>query len=910
MAVLRAGLDAPRRGCGFALALRGEAGIGKTALLSWAREQAPDLAFVSTCGIETETHLPYAGLLQLVEPLLHLREELPPQQKSALEGALALAPPAPGDRFTVCVAFLGLLRLAARERPLLVVVDDAHWLDAASAECVAFAARRLGDVAVAMLLALRDGEPVAAGLDGLARLNLTPLEGDEAAAVVAEAVQDLAGAVLDAVVAASAGNPLALLELASSLGPAQRAGRAPLPDPLPAAGRLASVFDRRLQGLGPEGRDALALAAACDGGDVALLTKALEMFGLGPSTFHEAETAGLVVVEQGRLRFAHPLLRSAAWQATGAPKRRDIHRALSAVTEGDRRAWHLAESVTGPDHLAAEALAAAAARAVACRGYAQGSLAWQRCAELTDDRDTKARRLLRACNAAVAAGQMQRGLALLDEALALGSPISFTPRTLHTRCLLLLGAGEVGAAFELLRSLAEAAAGSVEQSLAAITTADAGMAALLLGDMREVLALGRRASVLLGGGGDALARAQVGACLAAGLIFRGETAEGREVLAGVEHDVLDIQDQELALRTHSMIIHLRTALEDYEAAHAHAHGVLETLAAISAHAASAAPLGHAADAAHRLGLWDLAESEARDAILVAEETSNRDALPRALVVRARLAAARGEHDLAQSLLDRAEGLVAGKGNLTIQSYVVIARGLLHLGAGDPAEAMRWLEQVQSLTVERAGLLHPSILPWRTDFVEACLMLGRDSEAAAAAATLEDEARASGGAAGLAMAARAAGMVAGDDFADHFERALALDEQRPMPFERARTLLAYGVRLHRAKRRAVARERLREAESIFESLGARPWRDRTAAELAAAGGRRRLAQSRIEGELTDQERRIAAALATGRTIREAATSLFLSPKTVDSHLRQVYAKLGIHSRAELALVATQRGWLER
>jgi DNA-binding NarL/FixJ family response regulator len=251
----------------------------------------------------------------------------------------------------------------------------------------------------------------------------------------------------------------------------------------------------------------------------------------------------------------------------------------------------------------------------------------------------------------------------------------------------------------------------------------------------------------------------------------------------------------------------------------------------------------------------------------------------------------------------------GHGNLTMQSYVLTALGLLEIGMGRPEQAIEWLEQVEEVALEKAGLLHSSILPWRSDLVEAYAMAGRDADAAAAADALAREAELTGSAVGAALAARSRALLSDDDsFAELFEAALALESRRPMPFERARTLLLYGARLHRARRRAEARQRLLEAERIFAELGARPWSERVAAELRAAGARRRAVASVQTGELTEQELRVAIALARGMTIREAAAALFLSPKTVDSHLRQVYAKLDIHSRARLALIATQRGWL--
>ncbi|MBI5503495.1 MAG: AAA family ATPase [Deltaproteobacteria bacterium] len=909
LAAIESRLDAIRGGSGSALVILGEAGLGKTALLCCSRARAADLRVLEVCGTETETHLPYAALLQLLEPILACRDSLPAPQTAALEGALALAPSAPGDRFTVCVATLGLLRAAAARQPLLVLVDDAQWLDAASAECVVFAARRLADTPVALIVAVRDDEGMPLGMESLASLRLAPLAPGDAHTLVSAAAADLTASVRDAVVACADGNPLALVEIASSLVPAQRSGRAPLPEPLPAAGRVAAVFDRRLRALAKPVREVLLLAAAAHGGDLAMLRRACEGAGLDERGFEEAEAAGFVHLVDGRLRFAHPLLRSAAYHGVSPPRRRAAHRALARVAEGTRRAWHLAAAATGPDEAAATALAEAAARAAARRGYAEASAAYERAATLTEDNEQRARRLLRACNSRVAAGQMENALALLDQCVALGASVSFSGRTLHTRALLLMGLGKVDTGLELLRSLADAAATTVDAASAAFVTADAAMAALLVGDLRELLVLGRRASELLAGQGDALVKAQVGACLSAGLIFRGHVADGRKVLEEVERCVLDVHDQELALRTHSIITHLRTALEDFEGAHAHAMAVLESLERISAHAARCAPLGHAADAAQRLGHWDLADKQATETIMIAEETANGDALPRALIVRARLAAARGEETSARAAIERAESLIAGHGNITMECYVATARGFLELSLGRAEQAIACLKNAEVLVVERTGLIHPTILAWRPDLVEAYVMTGRLDEAAAVADGLDVEARQFGGAAGLALSARCAGLLAVQDWDRHFQRSLEFQDTRPMPFERARTLLLYGGRLHRSRRRHEARAMLREAEEIFASLGAVPWRERASAELRAAGAKRRQPSVVRSGALTAQELRVAAAVARGSTLREVASNLFLSPKTVDSHLRQVYAKLDIHSRAKLALVAAERGWLD-
>jgi DNA-binding CsgD family transcriptional regulator len=898
-------------GAGEALVVAGEAGIGKTVLLDAARQRASVQRVLATCGVEAEANLPFAALAQLLEPLLDRIDRLPAPQAAALRGALALAPPAPGDRFAVCVAALGVLKEAARETPLLVVVDDAHWLDPASLECLAFAARRLAGQRVALLFGLRDGEHAPRGLTALAAVRPAPLADDDARRLLDAHPSRLASGVCDAVIDAARGNPLALQEIAAGLTAEERAGRTPLPEPLRSGERSAAVFERRIGALTRVARDALLVAAAAGGGKLAVVRAACEEAGIEARALEEAESAGLVRVAAGDVAFVHPLARSAAYHGADPPRRRTVHRQLAAVLTGERRAWHLAAAADGPDEEAARALQEAGAAASQRRGYVEAALAHERSAALSSDPEARGRRLLRACNGRVAAGQLEHANRLLEEAIALGTSIATDPRVLHTRSTLLIGIGEVGPGFTLLKELAEGAAQVADPVTAAFVTADTAMAALITGDCRETHDLAEQAAALLGDRGDARVRSLVLVCLAAGRAFRGEAAASREVMQEVDRLLVELDplDWLVALRTQALAMHVWVALEEYERARRQGDAVLAAVDHAAALTARANPLSHGADAAYRLAEWDLASREAAEAIALAEETGYGEALVRALAVRARLAAARGLEAEARADADRVAQLAerAGMGATAVHCRATVA--FLDVGLGRVEAAIARLESLRADVEGKHGLVHATIIPWRPDLCEAYVMSGRLEDARREALTLEREAAATALPASRALAARCRGLVARDDFAAHFEQALAYDRERPMPFERARTLLLYGSRLHRARRRAEARRSLREAEEIFAGLGATPWRERTLGELRAAGAVRRAERHRDRDALTAQEVRVAAAIARGLTNRQAGAELFLSPKTIDFHLRQIYGKLAIRSRAELARIAAQRGWLD-
>ncbi len=361
-------LAAARRGAGGALLLEGEPGIGKTALLAEAEAAATGMTVLRTAGLEAGSSLPFAALGRLLRPVLERRPQLPPVQAQALGAALGLEEGAAPEAVAVPLALLGLLGLAAAERPLLAVVDDLQWLDPASREAVLFAARRLGDRPVAMLLAARDGGELALERIGFERRPLSPLAVDDARRLLGRAAPALSVPVREAVATAAAGNPLALVELPRGLSEEQRAGRAPLQSPPRPGPLLEASFSRRLAGLEPAAREAAIVAAAMESGPLNWLLEALAENGLDPAALDAAERAGILAVREGEVELRHPLLRAATYHGAEEEERRVAHRALAATApDPAQRAWHLAAAAGEADAGIAAALEEAARQAVASR---------------------------------------------------------------------------------------------------------------------------------------------------------------------------------------------------------------------------------------------------------------------------------------------------------------------------------------------------------------------------------------------------------------------------------------------------------------------------------------------------------------------------------------------------------------
>ncbi|MBV8975620.1 MAG: AAA family ATPase, partial [Sinobacteraceae bacterium] len=403
-----------------ALLVWGEPGIGKTALLEYAVERAEGMAIVRARGVESETQVPFAGLLELLRPLLGELDRLPEPQAAALRGALGLGPAVEADRFILGAATLSVLAAAGERTPLLVLVDDLQWLDPSSAAAIVFSARRLLADAIAMILVTRTGEAEAVSAARLPRLRLEGLDRDASAALLAQhSGRAVSAEVAGRLFLATAGNPLALVELANE---APESAIDLLGIGLATETRVERAFLRRSDFLSGETRRALVVAAAVESGEMGTIQRAGQLLGIDPGALEEAERAGLIVVSDARLEFRHPLVRSAVYHAAAPAERRAVHRAIAETYVSERdldsRAYHLAAATFGPDESVAATLEQAAIRAGARGGHAAASLALERAARLTPEEDQRtARRLLAAADAAWAAGETDRTMELVDDAL-------------------------------------------------------------------------------------------------------------------------------------------------------------------------------------------------------------------------------------------------------------------------------------------------------------------------------------------------------------------------------------------------------------------------------------------------------------------------------------------------------------
>src|SRR5262245_48638751 len=892
-------LAALRRGQGSALVVRGEAGIGKTTLLDALVERAgTDTLVLRACGAESEVELAFSALTDLLQPVLSGLDELPPLQAAALSGALALGPPLPGDRLAVCVATLGLLRAAAASRPVLVVLDDVQWVDASSRECVEYAARRAGG-ALAVVLAARDPLYATATV-GLPELALAPLDDAGAAELLRERAPRLSPPVEAAITEAAAGNPLALLELPAMLTAEQRAGAAALELPLAAGGRLQHAFAGRVDTLAPSAQRALLIAAVHAEGELTVIAAACRRARTDVARLAEAEASGLVRLSAERVAFVHPLVRGTVYQGASAADRRAAHAAIAGALRDDRRVWHLAAAAIGPDEGIATKLEELGGRAEARRASASASVAFERAARLSSDTEARGRRLLAAGQAASDAGAPDRALALLEEVACEATGGEQRAVAEHLRGRMLVWRGKPAEAMRLLVEQANGAAPR-DPALAAAMLADAANGGTTTNRYLEAERYARRAVRLLDEGADANARAPVLTVLGWVLTLRGRGPEARRVLAEAERlvDGLDY------LGPHWPWLHLLLRARIPHGEFEQAQAECEALAARAREAGALAALSSAvliaADAAFRLGDWNAADDLTLEGIQLARETGQPLMAGYSLSTRARLTAARGKDEESRAAALAALVLAESLGVTTGLRFVHGALGFLHLGLDRVAEAIDEPEFAAS-SVEGSGHEEATIVPWAPDLIEAYARQGRADSASRVLATLARQAAATGSAVAGAAAARCRGLL-DDDFDAAFGEALELHDRRPMPFERARTLLAYGRRLHRARRRAEARERLRQALQGFEGLQARAWARQTEAELRSAGARRR--RARHSDELTPQEVRVAAAVRRGGTNRQIAAELFLSPKTVEFHLRRIYAKLDVHSRAQLVAALAER-----
>ena len=891
-------LEDVRAGRSRVQVLRGEAGVGKTALLEYLMANASSGCRIArVAGIESEMELAFAGLHQLCAPLMDHRGRLPPPQREALGTAFGLSVGSAADRFFVGLAVLSLLADASEQQPLICIIDDAQWLDQASAQVLAFVARRLLAESVGMVFAVRDARDDNE-FGRLPVMEVTGLNDSDARALIASLARGrLDERVLDRVIAESNGNPLALLELPNGLTEAELGGGFRVLDAGPATNVVEQSFLRRVRSLSSDTQRLLLLAAAEPVGDVTLLWRAARLVGLGLGAAATVEARGLMEVG-ARVRFRHPLARSAAYRAADVRDRRDAHRALAEVTNAadpDRRAWHLAQATVGPDEAVANELERSADRAQARGGIAAAAAFLERAADLTPDPVRRVARALAAAQAKFEAG---------------------ATRSAHE----LLAAAQIGPLDDVQRAQLARLRGHI-------------MFAHRRG--REAPALLLDAATRLAGLHPVLAREAYVEALGAE-IFVGR-AGARDAVRVAEAARAAPRESEPRRSTDLLLDGLATRFIDgYAAAVEPLRRALRSFRDQAARstdgsvrwlwtACPVAPEPLAAD------LWDDESwlELAAHAVRLARESGALATLPIALSYRAAVHVHAGEFAAASALLDEADGITEATGNAPLR-YTSLA---LAAWRGEENAAVRLIDDGAREAAARgegralglagyatavlynglcryeaalAGAQHAceyddlGFFGWSLiELVEAAARSGARDVATNALRQLEERAHAVRTDWALGVLARSSALLEHGRTADALYReALVHLERCRIVVHLARAHLVYGEWLRRENRRVDARKELRIAHEMLGRMGADAFAERARAELAATGEtvRKRIVESR--DALTAQEVLVARLAAQGRTNPEIGAQLFISPRTAEYHLRKVFTKLGISSRRNL------------
>jgi DNA-binding CsgD family transcriptional regulator len=885
-------LDGARDRRGGVLLLHGEAGVGKTALLEYATEAASDFRIARTSGVEGEMELPFAAIQQLCSPFLELASRLPQPQQEALGVALGLDTGPIANPFLVGLAILGLLSEVAEKQPILAVLDDTQWLDDASARALAFVARRLLAEQVALVFAARQPGQLFAGLP---ELEVKPLGRRDARELLESVLPArLDEHVLDRIVLETRGNPLALLELPRGLTPTQLAGGFGLPAAVPLPASIEESFTRRLTSLPYDARRFLLLAAADPLGDPALVWRAAQRLGITESVAEAVEGAGLLDVG-ARVVFRHPLVRSAIYRAAGLKERRTIHRALAQATDPqidpDRRAWHWAQTTSMPDEDIAAELERSAGRAQSRGGFAAVAAFLERAAALTPEPRRRSQRLLAAAAAKRDAGDLDGALGLLAavEADVLDEPGPARMELMQAQIALAQRRGDdAGRLFLSAARLLE----PFDAELARETYLDALGGALandvqVVGGAQVVATAARSAppARIPSRSVDALLDA-FAVRLTDGYTAAAPTlARALELLLEMDLPNKDV-GQWLSLSNGRNTNIVALEMWDDEAVHLLAARHVQV-------ARDTGALGHLQFAltflarSHMLaGELTMAAMMVDEARLIGEATGN-PALVNAPIV---LEAWRGQETQAYELI-QASSEEAAKRRWTSNSY---ARSVLYNGLGrhDIARDAAW-EAMQPDPIGYGTLLVPEL-------VEAASRTGDRTLLEYAEGWLSERAQAisSGWASGIHTRARA--LQSAGEVAEHlYLQSIEHLSGTRVRVELARSRLLYGEWLRRERRRVDARVQLRTALEEFRGMGVEAFASRAERELLATGEHARRRTVETLDHLTPQETQIARLAADGHRNREIAAQLFISPSTVEYHLRKVFRKLGVKSRTQIA-----------
>ena len=889
-----------REGLSGSIVLRGEAGIGKSVLLEYVIASAGDVQVTHVVAVESEMELGFAGLHQVLVPFLRGLERLPAPQREALGSAFGLIGGVAADLFLVGLAALTLLADAAAEQPVLCVVDDAQWLDQASAGALAFVARRLFADRIGMLFAIREPSERVTAFEGLNELRVGALPDDEARELLASvAAGSLDQRTRERIVLESRGNPLALVELGGELTPAQLAGSSRLPEPLPLSRRLEERFLSRVRTLPQQAQTLLLLASAQQFGQPGQLWRAAESLGIAREAADLPELDRLLTFEP-RVAFRHPLIRSAVYQGASLRARRQAHEALAAGSDPcldpDRRAWHLAAAAVGPDEGVAAELERAADRARGRGGYAATAAFFNRAADLTPDEQRRAMRRLHAAQAELAGGAPAVAASLLEqtmpsladglgraEARCLEAHVRFALGECRGIAAMLLDAARAFKPLDLARAretLREAFEVSLYAGREAGEAGTSAIARVARETPRSPEAPELPADLLL----DAVALLDVDYAAGARVLQRAirryaedNATDGREIAKFSDLGImaaLELRDDRSAQALSSRILKLARERGDLMALlQALAHQVQEDVLA---------------------GRFSAAEAALAEGQDIASATGNIGVFRSAGIMGLRLLGWRGEEGRTREVAAAAtaDAIERGAGGHVVAVRSQVAP--LELALGNYQAASDWLRPVYEEDPFYAGTF---VLP---DLIEAATRTDKRPVALAALERLSERSLASGTELALGLLARSRALLADDSSAENrYNEAIGHLERCQTRPELARAHLLYGEWLRRRRQRRDAREQLMIAYDMFDSMGAEAFAKRARVELLATGEHVRQRTVATRDELTPQEERIAWLASEGASNHEIAAQLFISPSTVAYHLRKVFRKLGIHHRAQLA-----------
>ncbi len=915
LAVLTSYLADARTGTSSVLVLNGDPGIGKSALLAQARQAAQGVV-LSTAGVETESDIAYVNLADVFRHHYSFLKSIPNRQADALASVFAIGPSKPADRFTVAAATLNLLAAIAADGPVLVTIDDAQWLDQASFGALMFAGNRLEAEGIVLMFAVRSVQPAAQLLSRYPTLMLSGLDSSAARALVSRAGPiSMSEASTSRLIEESGGNPLALLTLPAAMKPDDFAMWALGAEPLPISSVVEDAFCGSIRVLPNSTRRALCLLAIMESSGIAQhFRSALEAERRNADDLDPAEDAGLIVYHLGQPEFRHPLVRAAAYRTSSSAERRRAHlRAAQMLADStsstvlERRAWHLVAARTAPNEALAQTFQIAADKEFAAANFTVAGKLYKRSSELTPAGNTAMRRMLQAANALRLAGAIDEVQLLLRDAMTLGDDPELQAAINYA---LYRRQAYAGAMIEGRDGLLKTGAAAAQRhpAQAAQILGDAALASVVIGDLPAARTTAEQAMRLAADPGrePALAVAAVNAMVKA---VTGDPVAARGLIhhRAAEIDALDPLGIDFGYQVPLLLSVAHLVSEEADRARIVLSRAVEGARERSAVGILPFRLSSLARIEFWQGRWASALALVHEALRLADDTGWATERPSNLATLARIEAVTGHLD--ESRAHAMEAIAASEtvGSRTYLAFAQIALGVLEFTAGKSAIAISHFGDVSAFCDE-VGYSNSPLMWWSSDLLECYVSEGMDDAAWHELSRLEKAAANPSMPTTAAVAARSRALLEPAAFDEHMTEALRLHSIGDMPFEQARTELMVGQHLRRHNQPSNARSRLNAALVRFERLGAPDWANRARSELQATGVR--IPQPAAAGltMLTPQELQVALAVAGGHSNREVAGLLFLSTKTVEFHLSNVFHKLGINRRTRLATMVAQQASL--